>query len=644
MDAFEAQPIALDGHTTVPGLFWHRVTSRPDKVAMREKDRGIWKAYTWGQYGEAAKAIGSGLIALGLQPGEHSAILSDNNKEWLFCDLAVLCAAGVSTGIYPTDSPAQVEYLVNDCDAKYLFVEDEEQLDKVLAVRERTPGLRKIIVFDLEGLRSFSDPQVISLEELSALGREHAHEHPEEWDARIAMARAGDVAIIVYTSGTTGPSKGAMLSHRNIIFQVGAFERIGLQVDEADEALSFLPLCHVAERLGGCYGQLATMHVANFAEAPDTVPQNLREVAPHILVAVPRVWEKLYSVITIQIKEGTALGRLAYRCAIAIGYKASAYALEGKPVPALLRAARTIGDRLVLKNIRVVLGLDRIRWAITGAAPISPDLIAWYWAMGVEMYEVYGQTENAGLATSNHPGLLKIGTIGQAEAGTELELSPQGEILLRGPHIFKGYLNKPEKTAEALRDGWLYTGDVGVIDNQGFVRITDRMKDIIITAGGKNVTPSEIENQLKFSPYISDAVVIGDKRNYLTCLIMIDHDNVVKFAQDKNVPFTNYASLCRAPRGAGADRPGGGGRQQEVRPRRDHQEVPPDRPTADRRRRGADPHHETEAQPGGEEVRRADQGHVCLCGVRSGEGSPSAVVIPVLVTGIQRAACAGVCG
>ena len=546
MDTLESEPIAIDGHATVPGLFWHRVTTKPDKIALREKNRGIWKAYTWGQYDEAAKAIGSGLIALGLQPGEHAAILSDNNKEWLFCDQAVLCAAGISTGIYPTNSPAQVEYLINDCDAKVLFVEDEEQLDKILAVRERTPGLRKIIVFNMEGLRSFADPQVISLEQLSALGREHARAHPDEWEARIAMARAGDVAIIVYTSGTTGPSKGAMLSHRNIIFQVDAFERVGLGVEDTDEALSFLPLCHVAERLGGCYGQLATMHVANFAEAPDTVPQNLREVAPHILVAVPRVWEKLYSVITIQIKEGTALGRLAYGCAIALGTKASAYQLEGKPVPALLRAARTIGDRLVLKNIRVVLGLDRIRWAITGAAPISPDLIAWYWAMGVPLYEVYGQTENAGLATSNHPGVLRNGTIGQAEPGTELKLSPHGEILLRGPHVFKGYHNKPEKTAEALQDGWLHTGDVGVIDAAGFVRITDRMKDIIITAGGKNVTPSEIENQLKFSPYISDAVVIGDKRNYLTCLIMIDHDNVVKFAQDKNVPFTNYASLCRA--------------------------------------------------------------------------------------------------
>jgi long-chain acyl-CoA synthetase len=547
MDAIEAQAIALAGQTTVPALFWHRVTSRPDKVALRAKDRGIWKAYTWGQYGAAAKAIGSGLIALGLEPREHVAILSDNNKEWLFCDLGVECAAGISTGIYPTDAPAQVEYLINDCDAKYLFVEDEEQLDKILAVRQRTPGLRKIIVFDLEGLRAFSDPQVMSLAQLAALGQAHARDHPGEWEARIGLSKPGDVAIIVYTSGTTGPSKGAMLTHRNIIFQIGAFARVGLPVLDTDEALSFLPLCHVAERLGGCYGQLATMHVVNFAEAPDTVPQNLREVAPHILVAVPRVWEKLYSAVTIQIKEGTALGRLAYRAAIAIGRKASAYALAGKPVPQPLRVWRVILDWLVLRNIRIVLGLNRIRWAITGAAPISPDLIAWYWSMGVQMFEVYGQTENAGLATSNNPGAFRIGTIGQAEPGTELKLSPQGEILLSGPHVFNGYLNKPGQTAEALQGGWLHTGDVGVIDAQGFVRITDRMKDIIITAGGKNITPSEIENELKFSPYIADAVVIGDKRSYLTCLIMIDHDNVVKFAQDRNVPFTNYASLCRAP-------------------------------------------------------------------------------------------------
>jgi long-chain acyl-CoA synthetase len=287
--------------------------------------------------------------------------------------------------------------------------------------------------------------------------------------------------------------------------------------------------------------------VVNFAEAPDTVPQNLREVAPHVLLAVPRVWEKLYSGITIALKEGTWLGRIAYRAAIRLGMKASARELAGKPVPGPLRAARAIGDWLVLKNIRVILGLDRIRYAVTGAAPISPDLIQWYWALGIRMFEVYGQTENAGLATANWPGHVRIGSIGSAAPGTEVKLSPEGEILLRGPHIFAGYLNKPDKTAEALREGWLHTGDVGVMDEAGFVRITDRMKDIIITAGGKNITPSEIENQLKFSPYISDAIVIGDKRAFLTCLVMIDQDNVVKFAQEHDVPFTNYASLCRAP-------------------------------------------------------------------------------------------------
>ena len=547
MNAFDAQSIAIDGHSTVPSLFWHRVLTRSDKIAMREKDRGIWRAYTWRDYGANAKVIGMGLISLGLAPGDRVAILSDNNKEWLFCDLAVLCAAGVSTGIYPTDSPAQVEYLVNDCNAKFLFVENEEQLDKILAVRERTPSLKKIVVFDMEGLRDFKDPQVMPLDELSALGEAYQRDHSQEWEQRIALPKSGDVAIIVYTSGTTGPSKGALLTHRNIIFQGGAFKRIGLDINETDEALNFLPLCHVAERFGGCYNHIASMHVVNFAEAPDTVPQNLREVAPHIFLAVPRVWEKLYSGITIALKEGTVPGRLAYKAAIGLGMKASAYELEGKPVPVLLRGARAIGDWLVLKNIRIIMGLNRIRYGATGAAPISPDLISWYWAIGIKMYEVYGQTENAGLATSNYPGQIKIGTIGVTTPGTELKLSPQGEILLRGPHIFAGYLNKPEKTAEALREGWLHTGDVGIIDNQGYVRITDRMKDIIITAGGKNITPSEIENQLKFSPYISDAVVIGDKRSYLTCLVMIDHDNVVKFAQDHDVPFTNYASLCRAP-------------------------------------------------------------------------------------------------
>jgi long-chain acyl-CoA synthetase len=549
MNAIDVQSIAIDGFTTVPALFWHRVQTKAAKVAMREKDHGIWKAYTWGQYGDRAKAIGMGLIALGLAPGDRVSILSDNNKEWMFSDLGTLCAGGISSGIYPTDSPAQVEYLINDSSSKFLFVENEEQLDKILSVRRRTPSLEKIIVYDMEGLRDLKDPQVMPLNELYALGEAYAREHPGLWEERIAAPKPSDVAIIVYTSGTTGPSKGALLTQRNIIFQMGAFRRIdpGLALRETDEALNFLPLCHIAERQGGCFNHIAAMHTVNFAEAPDTVPQNLREVAPDLLLAVPRVWEKLYSGTTIALKEGTWLGRMAYRTAIGLGMRASAYELADKPVPPLLRSARAVADWLALKNIRIMLGLNRIRYAATGAAPISPDLIRWYWALGIKMYEIYGQTENTGIATSNYRGHIKIGTIGPACPGTELKISPQGEILLRGPHVFAGYLNKPEKTAEVLRDGWLHTGDVGMVDADGFVRITDRMRDIIITAGGKNITPSEIENQLKFSPYISDAIVIGDKRSYLTCLIMIDHDNVVKFAQDRDVPFTNYASLCRAP-------------------------------------------------------------------------------------------------
>ena len=428
---------------------------------MREKDRGIWKAYTWGDYGANARAIGMGLISLGLEPGNCVAILSDNNKEWLFADLAVLCAAGISTGIYPTDSPAQVEYLVNDCKAKFLFVENEEQLDKILAVRERTPQLKKIIVLDLEGLRDFKDPQVLPLSELRALGEDYAPKNPAEWERRIALPKPGDVAIIVYTSGTTGPSKGALLTHRSIIFQGGAFKRVDLAIHETDEALNFLPLCHVAERFGGCYNHIASMHVVNFAEAPDTVPQNLREVAPHIFLAVPRVWEKLYSGITIALKEGTMPGRFAYKAAIGLdeGKRLRARGQAGAGSP-----SRRPRDRRLARAQEYPGHHGPQPHSLRGyrRRPHLPDLISWYWALGIRMYEVYGQTENAGLATTNYPGHIKIGTIGVTAPGTELKLSSQGEILLRGPHIFSGYLNKPEKTAEALRDGWLHTGDVGL--------------------------------------------------------------------------------------------------------------------------------------------------------------------------------------
>ncbi|MGY4457306.1 long-subunit acyl-CoA synthetase (AMP-forming) [Bradyrhizobium sp. LB13.1] len=285
----------------------------------------------------------------------------------------------------------------------------------------------------------------------------------------------------------------------------------------------------------------------NFAESPETVPDNLREVQPTIFLAVPRIWEKFYSAITIALKDATPFQQWVYRRAIGIGYRMVDCRIEGKAPPLSLRIANGIAYRLAFRNIRRMIGLDRCRVAFTGAAPIAPDLIRWYLALGIDIHELYGQTENCGVATMMPAERIKLGSVGKAVSWGEVALSPDGEILIKGDFLFMGYLNQPERTAETIdHRGWLHTGDVGTIDNEGFVRITDRMKDIIITSGGKNITPSEIENQLKFSPYISDSVVIGDKRPYLTCLVMIDQENVEKFAQDHDIPFTNYASLCRA--------------------------------------------------------------------------------------------------
>jgi long-chain acyl-CoA synthetase len=464
----------------------------------------------------------------------------------VFADMGILCAGGVSSGIYPTDSTAQVEYLINDSRTRIIFAEDEEQLDKILSCRVRCPTLERIVVFDMEGLSGFSDPMVLSLAEFMALGSNHMQGREVLWDEMVASRGPNDLAILIYTSGTTGPPKGAMHSNRSVTHQMRHANDLYPSTD-SEERLVFLPLCHAAERVAGYYISLSLGSVMNFAESPETVPDNLREVQPTAFFAVPRIWEKFYSGITIALKDATPLQNWMYQRALSVGYRMSECRLKGEEPPLSLRLANRGAYWLVFRNIRRMLGLDRCRIAFTGAAPIAPDLIRWYLALGVDMREVYGQTENCGVATLMPSDQIKLGSVGKAVSWGEVTLSPQGEILIRGDFLFMGYLNQPEKTAETIDPtGWLHTGDVGTIDNEGFVRITDRMKDIIITAAGKNITPSEIENQLKFSPYISDAVVIGDKRPYLTCLVMIDQENVEKFAQDHDIPFTNYASLCRA--------------------------------------------------------------------------------------------------
>ncbi len=544
--AAAAEPALVHGQDTLPRLFRHVVRERGDRVAMREKDLGIWRGISWREYGEQAKRVGLGLVALGLRPRDVVSIVADNSPEWLYTDLGVMSVAGIPNGIYTTDSARQVEYIVNDSGTRFFFAENEEQLDKILEVRDRCPGLVKIFVYDMDGLHAFHDEQVMPFAALLELGARYDRDHPGAFDRLVDIAQPDDLAILVYTSGTTGPPKGAMLTHRNILFQL-AYADFITPLREGDQQLSFLPLCHVAERTFTVFNPLYTGSTVNFAESIDTVPENIREVAPALFFAVPRIWEKFYSGVALRMRDATWLGRFAYEQAFRIGRRIAEARIAGRPPSAWERLAFRVADFLVLDNVKRSIGLHRARGAATGAAPIAPDLIRWYLALGINMVEVYGQTENTGLATAMPPDRIKLGSVGVARPGTEVRVSPEGEILLKGPHVFKGYYGKPEKTAETVVDGWLHTGDVGTIDAEGFVRITDRMKDIIITAGGKNVTPSEIENQLKFSPYISDAVVIGDRRKFLSCLVMIDHETVAQFAQESNVPFSNFASLCRAP-------------------------------------------------------------------------------------------------
>ena len=533
---------------TIPAIFWNAVEKRGPTVWMRQKHLGIWRSWTWNQTATAVSEISGGLISLGFAAGECASILANTAVEWVWADLAVLSSGGVSNGIYPTDAASQVQFLCEDSSTTILFVEDDEQLDKALEVRANLPRLRKVVVFDMEGLRNVKDVDIISLDALRALGREYLSKHPNGVKDRVAACKPEDLAILVYTSGTTGKPKGAMHLHQGLVYTLHGYNTLVTQ-DERDERMCFLPLCHIAERMGGEYHALYTGAKLNFVENPETIPENVREIAPTVFTAVPRVWEKFYSGVMIALKEAGTVQQAAYGWGIGVGTEIADKVLAGTPIDGWLKFKFTIAQWIALNNVRKMIGIHRARFLVTGAAPISPDLVRWYLALGVPMLEVWGMTETCGASTGVPAAKMKPGSIGPSVSFNEVRLDPvTSELMVRGKNVFAGYLNLPEKTAESFdKDGWLHTGDVGVVDADGYYKITDRMKDIIITAGGKNITPSELENDLKFSPYITDAVVIGDKRPYLTVIIMIDQENVEKFAQDGDVPFSNYTSLTRAP-------------------------------------------------------------------------------------------------
>jgi len=531
-----------DTFSTVPQVFNHTAANNGHRVALRSKDLGLWHDITWNQYHDQAASVGCALMSMGFTKGDSACIIGDNSVEWVTVDMGVQCVGGVCVGVYATNAWQQVEYVVDHCDARFLFVENEEQLDKWLMFRQNTPLLKKVIVWDTKGLKSFKDPMVMTFDQFLETGEQARAAHPSFFRERQEMVTKDDLSVIIYTSGTTGPPKGAMLTHGNVTWMAKAVASVN-SIYPDDQVLSFLPLCHIFERLFTVFIHIRFAYTVNFVEKPDTVMENMMEVSPTVGYAVPRIWEKYYSNVMIKMADATWFKRLAFRSALKIGEKRADLVMNFKPVSLLHKGLYLIAWLVVFRKLKERLGFERIRVAYSGAAPISKDVLRFFQSIGMNLIEGYGQTEGTGVTTLSPEGRVKFGTVGQALEGTDIKIADDGEILVKSGGVFKGYYKSDDATQETIIDGWLYTGDVGEIDDQGFLKITDRKKDIIVTAGGKNITPQYIENKLKASIYINDAVVIGDRRKFLSCLIMIDEDNVVKFAQDNKVQFSTYKDL-----------------------------------------------------------------------------------------------------
>ncbi|HZY04293.1 MAG TPA: AMP-binding protein [Anaeromyxobacteraceae bacterium] len=534
----------MSAPATLPGLLFDQARRRPEALAIRYKQLGIWHRVTWRRYAEEVRKVAAALVAFGLSRRDNVAVLGENCPEWLHCHLGIMAAGGATVGVYPTSSPEQVQYLLQHSGARLIFVENEEQLEKVLTAVSGT-RVERVVVWDEKGLWGFDDPRVVFLGAFLKEGEALLSADPGRVEARLAEVEPGDTAMIIYTSGTTGPPKGAMLSHRNCLFMgESLLERNA--ADVSDELVSYLPLAHVYENLGSVMQHARIGYVVNFVESMDTLFQNLREVSPTYFASVPRIWEKLASTIELRIQDSTWVKRALYRLAVRVGRR-WARASRAGAVPAPLRLLRLATYWTVLEPLKRRIGFDRIRLALSGAAPAAPELFEYFQALGIPLIEGYGMTESSGVISVNRQEAPLVGTVGEPIVGIEVKLAEDGEICTRGPHVFQGYFKDPEQTARTIDpEGWLHTGDIGEWQ-EGRLKIVDRKKDILITAGGKNIAPAWIENKLKFSPYIQDAVVIGDRRKYLVALILIDEDNVTKFAQDHRLPFSTFQELTQSP-------------------------------------------------------------------------------------------------
>lgn len=529
---------------TLPQMLRERARTDAERIAIRQKDFGIWKPFTWAQYHQRASHFGLGLKALGLPAGGHVGVIAENRIEWVLAQMGAGLVGAVTVGVYPTSPTNEVAYVVGHADIEIMVCEDQEQTDKLLAALPDLPRLKKIVVMETKGLRSFA-PEVrqfiTTFDEVERLGA--ASHQPTLIDDALARQRLDDVGLMIYTSGSTGKPKGAMISYRNIRGVVpGIVDR--LELSPGTTHLSYLPLCHVAEQMLTSFVPVYVGSQVNFGESIRTVQEDLREVAPTMFLGVPRIWEKLHAAIHIKLQETGGLRRALFHKA----YNAC------KPLAEKPRSAWSVADKLtfaasywlVFRALQNFIGLRNAHVALTGAAPIPPDVVRFFRVLGVPLIEVYGLTESTGMVTGHRLDHVVVGTVGVPTQGVKHRIADNGELQIQGDMVFAGYYKNPEATASSIVDGWLHTGDV-VRESQGQIQIVDRLKDIMITAGGKNLTPSEIENTMKGSPFIKECIIVAEARKFVGALVMIDYETVGKWAEARRIPFTHYRSLVEHP-------------------------------------------------------------------------------------------------
>ncbi len=536
----------LSLHNTVPKLFWYNVENYSDDITTWWKQKGLWESVTWGEYGNWVQDIANALLSAGIEQGDKVSILSQTRYEWVVIDLAIMSIGGVTAPIYHSNTEDQVHYIAEHSGSKLVFAEDQEQLDKLLKIWDRLPEIKQVVVIDKYHPKDI--PNVISLFSFREEGIQYGKEKPEELTDKISKGNPEDLISFIYTSGTTGPPKAGMINSRNVLAVVKHLKTL-YNMTREDMSIAYLPLAHIAERDLGHFMKLYIGNITVFAESLEDMPANLRQTGPTVMFGTPRVFEKFYARIATGMKDATWIQKTIYNWSLKIGRSFIETKDAEKSPSLLLWIKHKIAHFLIFRKIHDIFG-GGIRFMISGAAPISPNIVYFFHWIGLDIYEVYGMTETTGVISANNLGQIKIGSVGQIFPDTEVKIADDGEILCQGPQNIQGYYDNEKATAELLiKDEnnieWLYTGDVGHIDKDGYLFITDRKKDLIITAGGKNVSPQNIENLLKTSPYVSQAMVYGDKKPYLTALITLDEDEIAKFARDRKILYQDLADLTK---------------------------------------------------------------------------------------------------